>query len=80
MVSLALILMTLPSRVAEVRAGGADRARHGESATTRAVQGRLPDDRQRSSTAVRLGRQVRAGLASGSSRSLASSGINNQEG
>ncbi len=31
MVSLALILMTLPSRVAEVRAGRADRARHLES-------------------------------------------------
>jgi hypothetical protein len=36
MVSFALILMTLPSRVAEVRAGRADRARHGESSTERA--------------------------------------------
>ncbi len=35
MISFALILITLPSRVAGVRAGLADRARHGESSTAR---------------------------------------------
>ena len=43
MMSFALILMTLPSRVAEVRAGRADGARHAESSTGRAVRGGLPD-------------------------------------
>ena len=43
MISFALILMTLPSRMAEVRAGRADQTRHGEASIARAVQGGLPD-------------------------------------
>ena len=43
MISFALMLMTLPSRVAEVRAERAERARHGASSTPRAVRGGLPN-------------------------------------
>ena len=43
MISFALMLMTLPSRMAEVRAGRAVRARLGESATGRADRVGLPD-------------------------------------
>lgn len=53
MISLALMLMTLPSRMSEVRAGQADRARlatassssgeHGEFAAERADRDGLPD-------------------------------------
>ena len=43
MISFALILMTLPSRLAEVRARRADRARHGESSTGPADRAGLAD-------------------------------------
>ena len=54
MISLALILMTLPSRVAEVR------ARHGECSTGRADRRGLPDSSREGSSgsSVRGGERV----------------------
>ena len=43
MISFALMLMTLPSRMAEVRAGRADRARHSMPSTARAERGGPPE-------------------------------------
>jgi hypothetical protein len=43
MISFALMLMTLPSRMAEVRAGRGDRARHGMPSTARVERGGLPE-------------------------------------
>jgi len=43
MISFALMLMTLPSRMAEVRAGRADRPRQAAPSIGWAVRGGLPD-------------------------------------